>query len=147
MQGLLPVLAPLVPHLAEDAWQNLPWAPSERSVFQAGWFAAPDAWRSLPRDTLDVFRALLALRCCLRSCCSSSCPSMSCLCAFLTQEGGGRGEVNQVLETARRASFLGSGLEARVLLHVDRPGLAAGLERLQQVRPPARCRRCLRLRK
>jgi len=48
--------------------------------------------------------------------------------------------VNQVLEAARRAGFLGSGLEARVLLHVGDAGLAAGLARLQQARPrpPAR---------
>ena len=46
----------------------------------------------------------------------------------------GRGEVNQVLEAARRAGFLGSGLEARVLLHVEQADLAAGLQRLQQVR-------------
>ena len=62
-QGLLPLLAPLTPHLAEDAWHNLPWTPPTRSVFQAGWFCAPDAWRSLPQDTVGVFRALLALRC------------------------------------------------------------------------------------
>ena len=62
-QGLLPLLAPMTPHLAEDAWQNLPWAPPTRSVFQAGWFCAPDAWRSLPQDTVAVFRALLTLRC------------------------------------------------------------------------------------
>ena len=48
--------------------------------------------------------------------------------------GGGRGEVNQVLEAARRAGLLGSGLEARVLLHVERADLAAGLQRLQQAR-------------
>lgn len=42
--------------------------------------------------------------------------------------------MNQVLEAARRAGFLGSGLEARVLLHVEQADLAAGLQRLQQVR-------------
>ncbi|KAK9835222.1 hypothetical protein WJX81_006819 [Elliptochloris bilobata] len=104
LQGLLPLLAPLVPHLAEDAWQSLPWTPPTTSVFQAGWFSPPEAWHSLPADTLAVFGALLALR----------------------------GEVNQVLEAARRAGFLGSGLEARVLLHVERSDLAAGLQRLQQ---------------
>ncbi len=43
--------------------------------------------------------------------------------------------MNQALEAARRAGFLGAGLEARVLLHVGDPGLAAGLARLQQARP------------
>ena len=76
-QGLLPLLAPLTPHLAEDAWQNLPWAPPTRSVFQAGWFCAPDAWRSLPQDTLGVFSALLALRCGPERLCLSPRPGLA----------------------------------------------------------------------
>ena len=43
VQGLLPALAPMVPHLAEDAWQSLPWAAPATSVFQAGWFEPPAA--------------------------------------------------------------------------------------------------------
>ncbi len=62
-QGLLPVLAPLAPHLAEDAWQSLPWAAPAASVFQAGWFAPPDAWRSAAADAPVSYGALLALRC------------------------------------------------------------------------------------
>jgi isoleucyl-tRNA synthetase len=57
------VLAPLAPHLAEDAWQSLPWAPPAASVFQAGWFAPPDAWRGAAADAPVSYGALLALRC------------------------------------------------------------------------------------
>ena len=32
--GLCSALAPIAPHLAEDAWQNLPFAASAPSVFQ-----------------------------------------------------------------------------------------------------------------
>ena len=45
-----------------------------------------------------------------------------------------REEVNMVLEAARQQGFLGASLEARVLLHVGDPALAAQLAALQQVR-------------
>ena len=35
LQGLLPALAPVLPHMAEDAWQHLPWSAPAESVFQA----------------------------------------------------------------------------------------------------------------
>ena len=31
------VFAPILPHMAEDVWQNLPYEVPEQSVFQAGW--------------------------------------------------------------------------------------------------------------
>ena len=61
-QGLLPALAPMVPHLAEDAWQALPWAAPTTSVFQAGWFEPPPQWQSLSEAQLKAFRSLLLLR-------------------------------------------------------------------------------------
>lgn len=32
--GMLSALAPMAPHLAEDAWQNLPYPAPAQSVFQ-----------------------------------------------------------------------------------------------------------------
>ncbi len=61
-QGLLPALAPIVPHLAEDAWQALPWAAPRASVFQAGWCAPPPEWGSLPEAQAAAFRVLLLIR-------------------------------------------------------------------------------------
>ena len=37
LSGLLAAVAPLVPHMAEDAWLNLPYKPAQASVCQAGW--------------------------------------------------------------------------------------------------------------
>ncbi len=34
LQGLLAVVAPILPHLAEDAWSHLPWPAQQASVFQ-----------------------------------------------------------------------------------------------------------------
>ena len=47
MQGMLPCIAPLLPHLAEDAWEHLPWPAPAKSVFQAGWFQSPSEWSTL----------------------------------------------------------------------------------------------------
>ncbi len=34
VRGLLPAVAPVVPHMAEDAWSHLPWSAGAPSVFQ-----------------------------------------------------------------------------------------------------------------
>ncbi len=47
LQGLLPCVAPLLPHLAEDAWDNLSWSVPTKSVFQAGWLQLSADWTSL----------------------------------------------------------------------------------------------------
>ncbi|EIE27214.1 isoleucyl-tRNA synthetase [Coccomyxa subellipsoidea C-169] len=103
LQGLLPALAPIVPHLAEDAWQALPWEAPSVSVFQAGWLAPPQQWAAIPADQQRAFKALLQIR----------------------------EEVNMVLERARQDGFLGASLEAKVLLHVADADLAASLRSLQ----------------
>jgi isoleucyl-tRNA synthetase len=37
LEGFARAIAPLLPHMAEDIWQNLPYVPKYESVFQAGW--------------------------------------------------------------------------------------------------------------
>lgn len=37
LEGLAKSVAPILPHLAEDIWQNLPYQPESRSVFEGGW--------------------------------------------------------------------------------------------------------------
>ena len=34
-ESLAAVITPVLPHLAEDVWQNLPYATGHKSVFQA----------------------------------------------------------------------------------------------------------------
>ncbi|GAB4814888.1 hypothetical protein N2152v2_001934 [Parachlorella kessleri] len=107
LQGMLPLIAPLLPHMAEDAWQNLPYAkPAEAaSVFQAGWARVAPEWRSVGADEAQarLWAAVLRLR----------------------------GEVNAALERARTDKLLGSALEAKVLVHVSSPELRSQLEALQ----------------
>jgi isoleucyl-tRNA synthetase len=103
LRGLLPLVAPLVPHMAEDAWQNLPYPAPTQSVFQAGWAAAPTEWVGGGEEAWAAWRALL----------------------------GVRAEVNQQMEKARADKALGASLEARVLVHAADAGVAAALRALQ----------------
>ena len=45
---MLPAIAPVLAHMAEDAWEHLPWSQPRRSVFEAGWFQAPTEWHQMP---------------------------------------------------------------------------------------------------
>lgn len=95
-------MAPILPHMAEDAWQALPYAKPTPSVFQAGWPAPQAAWKQAA-DADAAWNALLQLR----------------------------NEVNGVLEKARVGKLLGASLEAKVLLHVADDSLTRRLAALQ----------------
>lgn len=103
LRGMLPLIAPLLPHMAEDAWQCLPYALPHTSVFQDGWVQVPQSWREFSDDEASTWRAVLAIR----------------------------SEANQQLERARADKALGASLEAKVLVHVSSPAVRALLERLQ----------------
>ena len=40
------LIAPVLCHMAEDIWQNIPYELEEISVFQRGWPRVPDTWRN-----------------------------------------------------------------------------------------------------
>ena len=105
LRALLPVLAPLAPHLAEDAHLAAPWAGAgPASVFQGGWPAVPDEWRRpASQSEAAAVRALLSIR----------------------------AEVNGLLERARVAKLLGASLEAAVDVYVSDPALRGALRALQ----------------
>lgn len=105
VQGMLSAIAPLVPHMAEDAWLSHPQSSSSShpaSVFLAGWAAPEQQWSSMSDDTLSCWAALPAVR--------EAC--------------------TKALELARRDKQLGSSLEASVSLHVSHPKVAAWLAEL-----------------
>ena len=107
VERLAGLIAPVLCHMAEDIWQNLPYPVAEGSVFERGWPTVPEDWRASPgsgytsvthsgiKDLLLVLRPM----------------------------------VNRQLETCRKpadqqASFpgggpIGSSLEARVQLEID----------------------------
>mmetsp|Transcript_13935 Transcript_13935/g.39995 ORF Transcript_13935/g.39995 Transcript_13935/m.39995 type:complete len:1073 (-) Transcript_13935:1753-4971(-) len=108
LTGILPVIAPITPHMAEDAWQNLPYDAPTISVFMNGWRSAeaasssPNEWL-LNKETDKVWKSILAIR----------------------------DEVNQLLEKARVEKSLGSSLESKIYVHVEDPVLQSALESLQ----------------
>lgn len=89
MQGLLPVIAPILPHLAEDAWEHVPYRKEEGSVFQAGWSPPSPLWQE-GEAIAPTFRSILALRSAflpwpplfLRHPISLCLTSFPCVCSF-----------------------------------------------------------------
>ena len=88
VERLAGLIAPVLCHMAEDIWQNLPYPVAERSVFERGWPTAPAAWRrvelEVPMNQILELRAL----------------------------------VNRQLESCRAGGQLGASLEAQVHLEI-----------------------------
>lgn len=91
---VLKTLAPITPHMSEDAWRCLPDKSKDDklSIFESGWPKLPEEWTKEfgPNDVQD-WDLLLRLR----------------------------AQVNKVLETARTAKLIGSALESKVYLQTD----------------------------
>ena len=88
VERLAGLIAPVLCHMAEDIWQNLPYPVAERSVFERGWPTAVDAWRHHALET--PMGAILELR----------------------------ALVNRQLESCRSGGSLGASLEAQVQLEL-----------------------------
>jgi len=88
IEALAKAIAPVLSHMAEDIWQNLPYPNNHTSVFQSGWVTLDPQW-SQP-ELVDRWIPLRTIR----------------------------QEVNKVLEQARTAKDIGSSLEANVRLYV-----------------------------
>ena len=105
LEVLLPLVAPILPHLAEDAYQNLPFGKAgggerQPSVFLSGHGPVSPEWTLADPDLKDiqVVREI-------------------------------RSEMQKALEQARRDKVLGSSLEARIGLHTDAASLSDALAR------------------
>jgi len=89
VERLAGLIAPVLCHMAEDIWQNLPYPVAETSVFERGWPTAPDGWRQAqleaPMERILELRSL----------------------------------VNRQLESCRSSGQLGASLEAQVQLELE----------------------------
>ncbi|MDA0717803.1 MAG: isoleucine--tRNA ligase [Cyanobacteria bacterium] len=89
LERLAGLIAPVLCHMAEDIWQNLPYPVAETSVFERGWPNAPDGWRQaqleVPMEQILELRSL----------------------------------VNRQLESCRASGQLGASLEAQVQLVLE----------------------------
>lgn len=99
------VIAPILPHLAEDVWQNLPFpykledCSVAEFVFESKWPALNEEWLTYPAEEIDFWGQIRELR----------------------------NEVNKVLEAARTIKLIGSGLDAKVYLYTPDVELASRL--------------------
>lgn len=100
IEALAAALAPVLPHLAEDIWQNLPYERGHKSIFGALWpSAATPAGVDAP--DLAAWEAVRSLR----------------------------DEVNRCIELARSEKAIGASLEAKALIHCADPAVAEALKR------------------
>jgi isoleucyl-tRNA synthetase len=60
VERLAGLIAPVLCHMAEDIWQNLPYPVAEASVFERGWPTVPDEWRNPALE--PPLEQILALR-------------------------------------------------------------------------------------
>lgn len=94
LEQLVVMMAPIVPHMAEDLWQNLPYKKTCKSVFQKGWPQSTGS-NSFPEHDAGTWEKIRLLR----------------------------NDVNKCIESARRAKAVGASQECRVSLHTDDPKL------------------------
>ena len=100
VENLARAIAPVLPHMAEDIWQALPYAMSHKSVFAAGWVTLDPMWNA--PDLTTKWETLRQIRT----------------------------EANKVLEKARAAKAIGSSLEAKLWLYVADADLHQQLQTL-----------------
>ena len=96
------LIAPVLCHMAEDIWQNIPYSLEEISVFERGWPKAPKEWRNSSfNDHVIELRKLRTI-------------------------------INRMLESCRNSQELGSSLEASVRVNISEEKLQAAIEWLSQ---------------
>lgn len=88
VERLAGLIAPVLCHMAEDIWQNLPYPVAEASVFERGWPTVPATWAA--PELVAPMQRILELR----------------------------AQVNRVLEGCRGRGELGASLEAQVQLEL-----------------------------
>ena len=59
LEGFAKSIAPILPHMAEDIWQNLPYEKPTGSVFEGGW---PEDLASFPEHDADQWEMVRSLR-------------------------------------------------------------------------------------
>ncbi|KAK7264637.1 hypothetical protein RJT34_32246 [Clitoria ternatea] len=106
--SIVRIIAPILPHLAEDVWLNLPFQYITQDgsiaeyVFESRWPTLNERWLALPVEEIDFWENILELRT----------------------------EVNRVLEVARTGKLIGASLDAKVHIYTSDTKLASQLYEL-----------------
>eukprot|EP00249_Psilotum_nudum_P021805 c28258_g1_i1 orf=179-3460(+) len=105
---LVRAIAPILPHMAEDAWQHLPFphhmidGSRAEYVFEARWPTVEVKWKSMSNDDLSFWTTIIQVR----------------------------AGVNKVLELARTEKLIGASLDAKIYLYTSNQELLEKLERM-----------------
>jgi isoleucyl-tRNA synthetase len=97
VERLAGLIAPVLCHMAEDIWQNLPYPVAEASVFERGWPTVPAEWRTSANAGYDL-------------------ATHTAIKELLLEL---RPLVNRQLESCRKEQSLGASLEAQVQLELQ----------------------------
>nr|AUG32516.1 isoleucyl-tRNA synthetase [Paulinella longichromatophora] len=98
LERLASLIAPVLCHMAEDIWQNLPYAVPERSIFDRNWSPAPKNWRYKNlKPPVNKLREL-------------------------------RGIINRQLEVTRSNGMIKASLEAKILLQINDKNILNAIE-------------------
>ena len=84
VESLAVLISPVLSHMAEDIWQNIPYSTKEKSVFQRGWPTFSQSWKN---ETLNEHIANLRNL---------------------------RVEINKAIEACRNKQIIGAALETEV---------------------------------
>ncbi len=98
IERLAGMIAPVLCHMAEDIWQNIPYSLSEESVFFRGWPDVPDSWRD--ESLIEPMQLIREFRI----------------------------EVNRVLEFCRSQGGVGAALEASIRIETRSSDLRQAIE-------------------
>jgi isoleucyl-tRNA synthetase len=88
LENLVRAIAPVLCHMAEDIWQNLPYQKPCNSVFEGGWVKLESEWVQSPKF-VQKWQELRHIRT----------------------------GVNKILDDARNQKLIGASLEAKVLVY------------------------------
>jgi len=101
IENLAVFISPVLCHMAEDIWQNIPYEIKEKSVFQRGWPVIPNSWRNLEIDLkISKLRKL-------------------------------RVEINKAIEGCRNKQKIGAALETEILFSPTNTELKNSLDWLK----------------
>ena len=98
IETLASLISPVLCHMAEDIWQNIPYKLSEDSVFKKGWPSSSEIWKD---DSLSI---------------------------HITRLRDLRTTVNRALEECRNKNDIGAALQASIRLDCKFPELQESID-------------------
>ena len=100
------LISPVLCHMAEDIWQNIPYQIKEKSVFERGWPEIPSSWRNSKIDKyISSLRKL-------------------------------RVEINKAIESCRSKQKIGATLEMKIIFLPDNDEIKEALFWLEKTDHP-----------